>query len=55
MIDRFGDGSHLLALGRVDGREAWRSDKARLARSAPVVAQGRLIVRTEDGQILIYQ
>lgn len=55
VIDRFGDGSHLLALGRVDGQEAWRSEKARLARSAPVVAQGRLFVRTENGRILIYQ
>lgn len=55
VIDRFGDGSHLLALGRADGQEAWRSDKAQLARSAPIVAQGRLIVRTENGQILIYQ
>lgn len=55
VIDRFGDGSHLLALGREDGQEAWRSEKAQLARSAPVVAQGRLFVRTENGRILIYQ
>jgi len=55
VIDRFGDGSHLLAIGRMDGQEAWRSDKVQLARAAPTVAQGRLFVRTENGRILVYQ
>ncbi len=55
VIDRFGDGSHLLAIGRADGQEVWRSDKAQLARSAPTVALGRVFVRTENGRILVYQ
>lgn len=55
VIDRYGEGSQLLALGRADGQTVWRSDTTQLARSAPIVALGKVFVRTEDGRILGYQ
>lgn len=54
-IDRYGEGSQVVAIGRRDGEEVWRSDVMQMSRSAPVVALGRLFVRTEDGHILGYQ
>lgn len=55
VIDRYGEGSQVLALGRADGQEVWRSDMEQLARSAPTVAAGKVFVRTENGHILGYQ
>lgn len=55
VVDRYGEGSQLLAIGRADGQAVWRSDTVQLARSAPTIAQGTLFARTEDGRILGYQ
>ncbi len=55
VIDRYGEGSQLLAIRQADGVEVWRSDTAQLARSAPTIAAGKVFVRTEDGHILGYQ
>ena len=55
VIDRYGEGSQVLAIRQADGVEVWRSEMAHLARSAPTIALGRVFVRTEDGHILGYQ
>ena len=48
----FGDKSGLLyALNRADGTERWRAQLTAPIRVNPVYAEGRLLVRTEDGQL----
>lgn len=55
VVTRFPGGSQLRALNRETGAELWVSDDQNLARSAPVVAGGRVYVRTEAGDILVYR
>lgn len=46
----FGDKSgHLYGLNRADGSERWRVQLSAPVRVSPVYAEGRLLVRTEDG------
>ena len=48
----FGDKSGLLyGLNRQDGTERWRVQLTAPVRVSPVYAEGRLLVRTEDGQL----
>ncbi len=48
----FGDKSGLLyGLNRQDGTERWRVQLTAPIRVSPVYAEGRLLVRTEDGQL----
>ena len=54
VITRTGGTSQLRAIDLIDGQEIWREDNARLANAAPVVAQGRVYVRTVDGRVLAY-
>ncbi len=55
VVTRFPGGSQLRALSSETGEELWVSDDQDLARSAPVVAGGRVYVRTEAGDILVYR
>jgi outer membrane protein assembly factor BamB len=54
VITRAGGKSQLRALRLADGREVWKVESARLANAAPVVAGGRVYVRTVDGRVLAY-
>ena len=46
----FGDKSgHLYGLNRADGSEGWRVQLSAPVRVSPVYAEGRVLVRTEDG------
>ena len=48
----FGDKSgHLYGLNRSDGSERWRVQLSAPVRVSPVYAEGRLLVRTEDGTL----
>ncbi len=53
-IIRLGQASQVVALNLRSGEEVWRSDPMNLARSAPVVANGRVYVRTERGTIVAF-
>lgn len=53
-VVRFSDGSHVVALDLGTGEEVWRSERMPLARSAPVIAGGRLFVRSEQGAIIAF-
>lgn len=54
VVIRFGEGSHLVALDAGDGTEAWRSARMDLARTAPVIALGRVWVRNGQGGIVTF-
>ena len=54
VVIRFGEGSHLVALDAGDGTEVWRSARMDLARTAPVVALGRVWVRSGQGGIVSF-
>ena len=54
VVIRFGEGSHLVALDSGDGTEIWRSARMDLARTAPVIALGRVWVRNGQGGIVIF-
>ena len=53
-IIRLGPASQLVALDLHTGEEVWRSIPMQLARSAPIIAQGKIIVRTESGSIVSF-
>lgn len=54
VVIRFGEGSHLAALDAGDGTEVWRSARMDLARTAPVIALGRVWVRNGQGGIVTF-
>jgi outer membrane protein assembly factor BamB len=54
LITRTGGQTQLQALNRLDGQETWQTVNARLSVAAPVVAGGRVYVRTVDGRVLAY-
>jgi outer membrane protein assembly factor BamB len=54
VITRIGGSGQLRALRLADGQEIWQTEDARLANAAPVVAGGRVYVRTVDGRVLVY-
>ena len=54
VVVRFGEGSHLAALDAGDGTEVWRSARMDLARTAPVIALGRVWVRNDQGGIVTF-
>ncbi len=54
VVIRFGEGSHLVALASGDGTEVWRSARMDLARTAPVIALGRVWVRNGQGGIVTF-
>ena len=54
VVIRFGEGSHLAALDAGDGTEVWRSARMDLARTAPVIALGRVWVRNGQGGIVSF-
>ena len=54
VITRIGGSGQLRALRLADGQEIWQTEDARLANAAPVVAGGRVYVRTTDGRVLVY-
>lgn len=54
IITRSDGGSQLRALRPSDGQEVWRQDHAGLINAAPVVAGGRVYVRTDSGGILVF-
>lgn len=54
VVVRFGEGSHLVALDFGDGTEVWRSARMDLARTAPVIALGRVWVRNGQGGIVTF-
>jgi outer membrane protein assembly factor BamB len=54
IITRSEGGSQLRALQRADGKEVWRQDQVGLLNAAPVVAGGRVYVRTETGAVLVF-
>ncbi len=54
VITRAGGQAQLRALNRSDGQEIWQIVNARLSNAAPVVAGGRVYVRTVDGRVLVY-
>ena len=48
----FGDKSGILyAVNRADGAERWRLQLPAAIRTAPVYADGQLLVHTEDGML----
>lgn len=53
-INRLGPESQLVALDLHTGEEVWRSIPMQLARSAPIIAQEKVIVRTESGSIVTF-
>lgn len=53
-IVRLGPASQVVALTLHSGEEVWRSDPMNLARSAPVVADGQVYVRSESGTIVVF-
>ena len=53
-IIRLGHASQVIALTLHSGEEVWRSDPMALARSAPVVANGQVYVRSESGTIVAF-
>lgn len=55
VITRSGGGSQLRAVRQRDGKEAWRSESLQLSNSAPVIANGRVYVRTVNGGIVGYR
>lgn len=55
VITRAGGGAQLRALSREDGEASWQIEEGRLSNAAPVVAGGRVYVRTVDGQVLAYE
>jgi len=54
VITRAGGQGQLRALRLSDGQEIWQVEDGRLANAAPVVAGGRVYVRTVDGRVLAY-
>jgi outer membrane protein assembly factor BamB len=54
IVTRTGGQAQLRALNRSDGQEIWQIVNVRLANAAPVVANGRVYVRTVDGRVLVY-
>lgn len=55
VVTRAGGGAQLRALSRGDGEASWQIEDGRLSNAAPVVAGGRVYVRTVDGQVLAYE
>ncbi len=55
IITRAGGTSQLRAVTMAQGQEIWLADRPAFANAAPVVAGGRLYVRTVDGQVLAYE
>ena len=51
-IIRLGHASQLIALSLHTGEEVWHSDPMDLARSAPIIASGKVYVRSESGSIV---
>lgn len=51
-IVRLGPASQVVALDLQTGAEVWRSEPLPLARTAPVIAGGKLYVRSEKGAIM---
>ncbi len=51
-IIRLGHGSQLIALSLHTGEEVWHSGPLDLARSAPIIASGKVYVRSESGTIV---
>lgn len=54
IITRADGSSQLRALQQSDGRELWRQDRAGILNAAPVIAGGRVYVRTDSGGILVF-
>ena len=54
VITRAQGKSQLRALRLTDGQEIWGVEQSRLSNAAPVIAGGRVYVRTVDGQVLVY-
>jgi outer membrane protein assembly factor BamB len=54
VIVRSGGRRQLSALRLSNGRLTWNAINARLSNAAPVVAGGRVYVRTIDGSVLVY-
>lgn len=55
VITRSNGGSQLRALQQATGKEIWKQEQAELANAAPVIAGGRVYVRTKDGSILVFE
>jgi outer membrane protein assembly factor BamB len=55
VITRSDGGSQLRALQQANGEEVWRKDHPALTNAAPVVAGGRVYVRTANGSILVFE
>lgn len=55
VITRADGGSQIRALQQRDGKEVWRQDQAGLLNAAPVIAGGRVYVRTIDGNVWVFQ
>jgi outer membrane protein assembly factor BamB len=55
VITRSEGGSQLRALQQTNGEEVWRIDRQALTNAAPVVAGGRVYVRTTNGSVLVFE
>jgi outer membrane protein assembly factor BamB len=55
VITRAEGSSQVRALQQRDGKEVWRQEQAGLLNAAPVIAGGRVYVRTMDGNVLSFQ
>ncbi len=54
VVTRAGGSGQLRALRKSDGQEIWSAEEERLAPTAPVIAGGRVYVRTVDGDVLVF-
>jgi outer membrane protein assembly factor BamB len=54
VITRSGGGGQVRALAQSSGAEVWRQDQVDLANAAPVIAGGRVYVRTTDGTVVVF-
>jgi outer membrane protein assembly factor BamB len=54
VVTRVGGSAQLRAINRADGQESWVLENPKLTNAAPVIAGGRVYVRTVDGRILVY-